>query len=304
MTYHQKEVFGTHAQTAHVWAQQNHNETHHGRSSDGRVFFARTSIFSYRSTWTIARFVTNKRGERAVLLNEDNYSISTAKHTTLTRRAIPDGIPVFTVPNPERTPDSGETKAHLTKKLDAFVLSAIRARANKEWRMRDAERLVESANALAKFFGWRWRLKKPEWTPEFIADAKTRSEREATKHKAAKKLAEARAAKEMAERIEAWRNGEHVTYWGIWNKPIMLRRKGNKIETSQGKVVPVEHAKRLWPAVKRCHDKAAAWQANGHTLAVGHFRVDQIDADGTLHAGCHTIRFDELERMARVLGLV
>ena len=36
---------------------------------------------------------------------------------------------------------------------------------------------------------------------------------------------------------------------------------------------------------------------NGHTIPIGVYKVDRIDADGTLHAGCHHIAFSEIERL-------
>ena len=36
---------------------------------------------------------------------------------------------------------------------------------------------------------------------------------------------------------------------------------------------------------------------------IGDYPLDRIDADGTLHAGCHVIPYSELSAMARALGL-
>ena len=57
-------------------------------------------------------------------------------------------------------------------------------------------------------------------------------------------------------------------------------------------------------ATLHCDKRGEPYQHNGHAEHAGQFRIDRIDVDGTLHAGCHTIKFDELERMARTLGLV
>ena len=84
---------------------------------------------------------------------------------------------------------------------------------------------------------------------------------------------------------------------------MLLRIRGEEIETSMGAHAPIAHAKRLWPAIKNCHDTATMWQSNGHTLPVGNFKVERIEADGTLVAGCHRIPFSELARIATVLGM-
>jgi hypothetical protein len=166
--------------------------------------------------------------------------------------------------------------------------------------MRHADSIADSANAISHFFGWRWRLKAPEWSAEFIANAKTRAAKDAAKRAAKTKRQNELRTMDLAERTEAWRAGEQVSIHGA---PMLLRVKGDNVQTSQGASVPIEHAKRLWPAIKRCRATETAWQSNGHTMPIGHFRVDRIEADGTLRAGCHVIPFAELERMATTLGL-
>jgi hypothetical protein len=302
MPKQRKTVFGTHAHTAHVWAQQN-EDTYCGRSSDGRMFFEGASIFSYRSSWTIARFVTNKRGQRAVLFNSDTCSISTAKHTHHAHNAVRGlGFPVFELPNPERDPDKEQTRRYFFDKLSHAINLVTHARTNAEWRMRDAERIANNANALSAFFGWRWRLKRPEWSPEFIAQAKTRAAKEKAKRAAETKRKEALRQADIKDRITAWLAGENVSTWG-YAGPVLLRVLGDNIQTSRGATVPVSHAKRAWPLIKACKESATAWRSNGHSLPIGHFNVDRIEADGTLKIGCHVIEYGELERIARTLGV-
>jgi hypothetical protein len=72
-------TFGTHAQTCHVWAQQN-AATHTGQSSDGRIRFEGETIYSYGSHFPMARFVGSFEGRRVVLVNNSHYSVSTSKH--------------------------------------------------------------------------------------------------------------------------------------------------------------------------------------------------------------------------------
>ena len=50
--------------------------------------------------------------------------------------------------------------------------------------------------------------------------------------------------------------------------------------------------------------KSEAWHANGHRLPVGHFQIDSIDPAGNIAAGCHTILWNEIERIARQLKLI
>lgn len=79
--------FGTHANTAHVWAQQN-PETESGHSGDSRISFDGPTIFSYGSHYALASFAGEHKGRRVVLLNDRGYSVSTGKHKSHVRYAL------------------------------------------------------------------------------------------------------------------------------------------------------------------------------------------------------------------------
>lgn len=40
------------------------------------------------------------------------------------------------------------------------------------------------------------------------------------------------------------------------------------------------------------------WRTNGHTLHLGHYKIDRIMPDGTVYAGCHIVKWAEIERIA------
>ncbi|MHB8388063.1 MAG: hypothetical protein ACYDBH_00615 [Acidobacteriaceae bacterium] len=84
----------------------------------------------------------------------------------------------------------------------------------------------------------------------------------------------------------------------------LLRVRGDQIETSLGARIPLSFAPIIWRAVQKVLASGIAWRPNGHTLHAGTYAVDEISADGTLHVGCHTIRYSELELMARQLGYI
>lgn len=44
------------------------------------------------------------------------------------------------------------------------------------------------------------------------------------------------------------------------------------------------------------------WHANGHTIKLGHYAIDSIDAQGTLRAGCHTFSKAEVLRIGELIG--
>lgn len=85
--------------------------------------------------------------------------------------------------------------------------------------------------------------------------------------------------------------------------PVMLRVNGDEIETSMGARIPLAQAPRLWRAIEAVRASGVPYQHNGHSIHAGEFRIDRIEVDGTLQAGCHTIEHFELRAMARALHL-
>lgn len=86
------------------------------------------------------------------------------------------------------------------------------------------------------------------------------------------------------------------------------------IETSMGARVPVAAAPMVWAAVQATragiigdahHPRYDATEARifKRLVRIGDYPLDRIDADGTLHAGCHSIPYSELRAMARALNL-
>lgn len=101
---------------------------------------------------------------------------------------------------------------------------------------------------------------------------------------------------------EQWRNGKGHATSTIQGVPsysmTLLRRKGEKLETSRGAVVPWDHALKAFEVVQRCRATGRTYQRNGHTVHVGHFAIDRIDAEGNMTAGCHSLTFEEMEALA------
>jgi hypothetical protein len=113
-----------------------------------------------------------------------------------------------------------------------------------------------------------------------------------------------------ADIIAAWRNGDsQARLRDPWNLPVMLRIRTfgadenvqhavAMVETSRGAQVPVSHAIRGLRFVRAVIARGEAFQTNGHTFHLGHYKIDRVETDGTLHAGCHVISLAEIERIA------
>lgn len=104
-----------------------------------------------------------------------------------------------------------------------------------------------------------------------------------------------------ADIIAAWRvNDPSARLRNAYNLPTMLRLSADKteVETSRGARVPVQHAKRALGLVRLFQSRGKEYVRGDRSIHLGHYVVDKVEADGTLHAGCHVIKFEEIERVA------
>lgn len=94
------------------------------------------------------------------------------------------------------------------------------------------------------------------------------------------------------------------------------RVTGGNLVTSQGATVPLAHAFKVFQFVAYCRREGKAWRpadsrdamraAFRHgpsRIRVGHFSVDSIDSTGDFVAGCHAIKWPDVEALAQYLGV-
>lgn len=120
-----------------------------------------------------------------------------------------------------------------------------------------------------------------------------------------REVARINEAKEQAERVALWLAGEPVgrIRFDAPNGGAALRIIGDELQTSHGAFVPLAHAVKVFRFVKMCRDKGEGWKRNGKTIRVGHFQVDSIAPTGDFVAGCHSIGWPEVERVAKLAGV-
>lgn len=83
-----------------------------------------------------------------------------------------------------------------------------------------------------------------------------------------------------------------------WNAPTLVRKVGERLETSRGVQVPFQQALIVFLKAQSCRKRGIEWHRNGERLPVGMFELDGVDAQGNIKAGCHDITFDEMLRLA------
>ena len=345
-----RHVFPT-DEVPHLWAHQTQDEA---RNPGGNLFFKGDTIYSYGEHFPIARLVTSKvTGARGVLVNEARYSVTTSKHQSMVRRAVPNSFEEFSVPDvfagiPKKAWDRREghkgNLAYYKQEAEQRNAQALRAVHSDsiEWKAKDAQTYVTEATRYAQFFGLKTpKINQPvqeienrlayirereaiRETPEYIEKREQALQR---KHAGLleqyrKSIEEFRAS--LTEKIAQWRAGESVNFYAQYPAfyyqqsravrrflnsqialdtrpvPTMLRvsKDGQDVETSLGARVPVSHAVRGLRFVRSVVQSGNEYVRNGHTLHLGHYAIDRIEVNGTLHAGCHVISFEEIERLA------
>ena len=99
-----RHVFPT-SEVTHKWAHQTQAE---GRNPQGNLYFHGDTIYSYRSSWPLARifkrkvkgalFAKDNPACNLVLANSDRYSVTTAQHQSAVERAV-SHLPCVSVPH-------------------------------------------------------------------------------------------------------------------------------------------------------------------------------------------------------------
>ena len=286
-------VLSSHAQVAHYWS---NNVQEHGRS--GNMFFEDGRIYSYGKHFCIARHI----GHGTIAMTTNSYSVSTAKHISITRQAARHMQIVYC-----HDPD-GSAAANRREAL-AQVESELLA--SHKPRIRQATRDGHKAAALhvaLQYNEYLQALPEDEKQGSSPIDTSALDDMQETlkqvaKEKAAKekKEREERAAQD-AEKLEAWRehSGDCRALWGI-PPALRISKDGTRIETSKGAEIPVLCARRLWPVVL---DTMSQGKSIFPGIKLGVYTLNEISKNGGIRVGCHDIAFSELQGIAQQLQLV
>ena len=278
-----KRVFRNYDEVCHVWAQQTQSQ---GRA--GNIFFEGKSIYSYGRHFEMARFVDTE----TVFITSRGYSVSTAKHLSLVRRAVRHKT-VFTVPDFTYHPNNVR---YLIEKARDHFDKAKRARKYADWEIRSGRETVQTTrDYITKFQvpvpDSHMELWQALHTDTYLNSevqsallAKARAaqvaEREATKQARLKREAE------EAAQLAKWVAGE-LSYGRF--SAMRLRVKEGEVQTTHGARVPIIEARKLYRALK------AGMNIEGQQ--VGYYRVTRV-TESELVIGCHNIPLSEVERIA------
>lgn len=284
----------THNEVAHNWAHQT------GRAQNGHhMLYRDRTIYSYGRHFPIATLVDTAHGT-VVLMTIERYSVSTAKHITITRRAC-GHLPTFEVPYTNHVGPTGMELWGHARNLDSYakrITDALqRAKRARKWAgvyLGDAARLIREHNQYIAAFGL---TAAPAVMPADIEEAvlaATAAQREAEARREALRRETYKAT------IDAWLGGAKVAC--PHTATALVRVNGDRVETSWGASVPLADARVLFELAQRA-------VATGKTIRpstpvhVGTYTLDHVSADGTLRVGCHLITYADQQRAAQLAGI-
>lgn len=281
------------SEVPHLWAHQSQSDA---RNPQGNLFFEQRTIYSYGHHFPIAQHVVNGRGEKAVVVTTRGYSSTTSGHISAVRMAIPDDVLTFHVNfSGDWKPGKADVEEY-NRRIAEHEVKAARARKNADWDLQQAGELHEEALAFTKFYGLRFKVAELRTD---LATVKAAAAKDSARKAKATKIAKVKLEKEYAEQIERWLRGEYARL--PYDIETLLRVREGEVETSRGVRFPVSHAKRGLALVEAVIARKEPWQANGHTCHLGNYQIARIDANGTVHAGCHVVSWKAIARIREQL---
>jgi len=87
-------------------------------------------------------------------------------------------------------------------------------------------------------------------------------------------------------------------------QPFSVAGKGSDKRHLWGASFPVSDGVKAWPLIKAVKESGKGWKRGSHTMYVGFYPIDRIEADGTIKAEGHTVSFSEAEYIAKHLNLI
>lgn len=119
---------------------------------------------------------------------------------------------------------------------------------------------------------------------------------------AARLLSMQKQAEESAVALALWRVDSTFHASGFHANATALRYHDGAIQTSHGAQIPVEFASKIWALATSCRANSRA--LSGLSTPCGHYHLNEVSERGDIRVGCHNISFEELEKMAVILGYI
>lgn len=305
------------SQVAHLWANQSQD---HARSDS--MSFRGRNLYSYSTC------IAAIHGHCA-LLNSRKYSATTSsKHMPKVRDALRGlAFATFTVPEVHNAGDGiglgsrGHTIniSYLRGEYFDYAKKLMRVQTLSDWQREELFTRAHAAQRYAAEFGLNFGADlypQSEWDAAAarqlrLANDPKRQQRIAARERAAaareQRAAVARVTRQ-AEYLAGFRANAPGYYNGLTDQDgaayLRVTLDGEQVQTSRGAYVPVADAIRAISFIRAVkYLRKSDWKRDGEQCPVGKFQIDRISANGDIHAGCHFIKWSEIEATATALGM-
>lgn len=285
----------------HLWANEIQS---HARNAGNTQSFDGATAYSYAAE--IGKIVTNAQGEKAFLLNTHTYSVTTSRHQSELRRAIPPGSTIFNVgthgylSHSYMQTDHGANLKSYLEQIATLRAKAKRARTYKDSYERRILELCAECQRYMEFFG----LANESKNLQGHIDVEVQRLEELRKaEELRQKEAQKRLREQAEEHIQAWLKGESDVFpYNVHEDFLRVSKDGSTVQTSRHCDAPIEHVLKALPCVLRVMRSGSVWVPNGSELRLGHYTVRRIDSKG-IQVGCHYFKRAEVERFAAVVEI-
>jgi len=309
-----KNVFKT-DEVAHLWA---HRTQQSARNPQNNFFFDGDSIYSYGRHFCIARHVegiANPRNlldhDKAVLFNERTYSNTTARHCNLVSRAIPKTTRIYLVRNPELSPSDNYPYLVDDYKRAVKALNNAKSKPSKAVKYDAATEKHNYTREFAEFFELPFESLLPDNLSELDEILAEHNATREAKRAAKRAIYDARYAEQRRisqlkfdEKLAEWRVNPSISNYELGYShtytAMRLIDNGETIETSRGAKFPAHHAKLADRIIRQVRESGVDLTPD-RDIRLGHYKIDKIDAQGNVTAGCHYVAYDEIAMMSEQL---
>lgn len=281
----------------HVWASQ---KQPHGRANS--MSFDGATIYSYSEP--IGQFVDIPNGTQVVLLNRRQFSVTTSAHQSRVFQAVNHKTRIEVGFISTRGKFCADNQDWYTEHIQDFLKKASRAKRNRDQLMSRAHQVANDMRQYCEAFNLDWTV--PE-IPDNLESIRVQAKAESKLESEAKRQREVEAKDHAIYLRDSWLNGNRsipASSWMSWGRffpDTELRVIDSMVETSQGARFPVSHARLGLKLVDTVVASGAVWVSNGHVCHLGHYEINRIEANGTVHAGCHVVTLAAINRIREQL---
>lgn len=289
----------------HVYAQRTHDQ---GRTNNGNIFFNGDTLYSYGYHFPLAHFIN----DNTVIINDDSYSMTTSNHQALVRQALRhyraiylDTSMIESVIN-HGVYDKKSLEAKSKQKAEEYLLSATKRRATHtmESDVSIAVSIVKNCLKTTEAFNRKPSVSFRKFADEILNDNTSILKELSVK---AEKLLQDK--KNKAEQyLKKWLNFkiDLIPYTYREFIDIHMRVSEDNIETSEGVRFPLNEAIAAFKMIRRVKESGQSLNFNDVNLGViklGYYKIDKITCAGHVKAGCHFVKWPQIETIARQLNI-